>query len=199
MATALAQAAAAAAAVTPRSSRRLQHRAAPFTSSLRPSARRPAFQQLLCASSSSDEQPQQPGQPPAADEEQQAGGAALGPRDDDVLPDSLTGALEDASRATVEALERGVDRCVVSSGRGGLCGERGLWVHGSEAAAALGATHAGTLPWWCMQLLCPLPRAHHDLESKPLFGARWSPSQPSHGFVAAPLSNPFPRSLPAAP
>ncbi|KAI7838252.1 hypothetical protein COHA_007941 [Chlorella ohadii] len=113
MATALAQAAAAAAAVTPCSSRRLQHRAAPFTSSWRPSARRPAFQQLLRASASGDEQPQQPGQPPAADEEQQAGGAALGPRDDDVLPDSLTGALEDASRATVEALERGVDRCVV--------------------------------------------------------------------------------------
>ena len=126
MATALAQAAAAAAAVTPCSSRRLQHRAAPFTSSWRPSARRPAFQQLLRASASGDEQPQQPGQPPAADEEQQAGGAALGPRDDDVLPDSLTGALEDASRATVEALERGVDRCVVSSGRGGCVGEHGL-------------------------------------------------------------------------
>ncbi len=119
MATALAQAAAAAAAVTPR---RLQHRAAPFTSSRRPSARRPAFQQLPRASASGDEQPQQPGQPPAADEEQQAGGAALGPRDDDVLPDSLTGALEDASRATVEALERGVDRCVVRRGRGGCAG-----------------------------------------------------------------------------
>jgi hypothetical protein len=39
----------------------------------------------------------------------------LGPRDDDVLPDSLTDALEDASRATVEALERGVDRCVVGA------------------------------------------------------------------------------------
>lgn len=51
-----------------------------------------------------------------------AGGAEeqyveLGPRDDDVLPDSLTDALEDASRATVEALERGVDRCVVRVAR----------------------------------------------------------------------------------
>ncbi|KAI3430548.1 hypothetical protein D9Q98_005141 [Chlorella vulgaris] len=39
--------------------------------------------------------------------------AVLGPRDDDILPDSLTDALEDSCRATVEALERGVDRCIV--------------------------------------------------------------------------------------
>ncbi|PSC76209.1 hypothetical protein C2E20_0092 [Micractinium conductrix] len=50
-------------------------------------------------------------EPAAAGGRQQA--AALGPRDDDVLPDSLTGALEDSSQATVEALERGVDRCIV--------------------------------------------------------------------------------------
>ena len=52
-------------------------------------------------------------EPAAAGGRQQA--AALGPRDDDVLPDSLTGALEDSSQATVEALERGVDRCIVSN------------------------------------------------------------------------------------
>ncbi|PRW33042.1 hypothetical protein C2E21_8017 [Chlorella sorokiniana] len=115
MAAALVQASAAsAAAAAPRSDRRLRCRAAPFSSSWRPAARRSAAQQQLPRASTNDsEQPQQPGQPPAGEEEQQAGGAALGPRDDDVLPDSLTGALEDASRATVEALERGVDRCVV--------------------------------------------------------------------------------------
>lgn len=122
---ALAKAPAAAAAVAPRSARRLQpRRAAPFTSSWRPAARRSAAQQLPRASASDSEQPQQAGQPPAGSDEQQAGGAALGPRDDDVLPDSLTGALEDASRATVEALERGVDRCVVRSGRWAVAGVR---------------------------------------------------------------------------
>ena len=113
MTAALAQAAAAA-AVAPRAPRRLQRRAASFAGGWHAAARRPAAQHRPRASAGGDDQVQQPGQPPAGGEEQQAGGAALGPRDDDVLPDSLTGALEDASRATVEALERGVDRCVVS-------------------------------------------------------------------------------------
>lgn len=68
----------------------------------------------------SEEQPEQQQAPEqgrlVADAGVGAGGeqyVQLGPRDDDVLPDSLTDALEDSSRATVEALERGVDRCVV--------------------------------------------------------------------------------------
>ncbi|KAL4448843.1 hypothetical protein ABPG77_007560 [Micractinium sp. CCAP 211/92] len=64
---------------------------------------------LLCAAAGEGSETAEPEGQPAA----QQGGAAPGPRDDDVLPDSLTGALEDASQATVEALERGVDRCVV--------------------------------------------------------------------------------------
>jgi hypothetical protein len=36
-----------------------------------------------------------------------------GPRDDDVLPDSLTDALEAASIATLAAMDRGVERCIV--------------------------------------------------------------------------------------
>lgn len=66
-------------------------------------------QLLVRAAAGEDDKAAGPEGQPAA----QQGSAALGPRDDDVLPDSLTGALEDASRATVEALERGVDRCVV--------------------------------------------------------------------------------------
>ena len=52
--------------------------------------------------------------------------APAAPRDDDVLPDSLTGALRDASAATCLALDNGVERCVVRAaaaavgrGRGG--------------------------------------------------------------------------------
>lgn len=149
MAAALVQAAAAA-AVTPRGTRSLARRAAPFTSSQRPAARRSVAQHLPRASAGSDEQQQQPGQPPA-DEEQQAGGAALGPRDDDVLPDSLTGALEDASRATVEALERGVDRCVVSASRGDVDG-RGSRRAGLSCCCALvrrwGGAHQDAPEHW---------------------------------------------------
>lgn len=64
---------------------------------------------LLCAAAGEGSEAAEPEGQAAAPQ----GSAVAGPRDDDVLPDSLTGALEDASQATVEALERGVDRCVV--------------------------------------------------------------------------------------
>lgn len=96
---------------------------------------------LLCAAAGEGSETAEPEGQPAA----QQGGAAPGPRDDDVLPDSLTGALEDASQATVEALERGVDRCVVGgpgsrrSREGWHCNTWGC----SPSLLVLGALHPG--------------------------------------------------------
>lgn len=41
------------------------------------------------------------------------GDGCLGPRDDDVLPDSLTDALQAAAEATALAMDRGAERCTV--------------------------------------------------------------------------------------
>ncbi|KAL4422848.1 hypothetical protein ABPG75_009045 [Micractinium tetrahymenae] len=112
---AAAQAAAApAATVVPRAgARRCSHALFSTTSAAAARQQQAAAQRqrslLLRAAAGDGTEAAEPGPQPAA----QQGSAALGPRDDDVLPDSLTGALEDSSRATVEALERGVDRCVV--------------------------------------------------------------------------------------
>ncbi|GFR47790.1 hypothetical protein Agub_g9560 [Astrephomene gubernaculifera] len=40
-------------------------------------------------------------------------GVDLGPRDDDVLPNSLANAIDEAARATAEAIQRGNNRCQV--------------------------------------------------------------------------------------
>lgn len=104
-----------AAAAAPRRCRCSRQAAAPFTSSPAAPRRSQASRLPLRVAASSggqDQQPQQPQQPPQEEYVQ------LGPRDDDVLPNSLTDALEDSSRATVEALERGVDRCIVSAKAG---------------------------------------------------------------------------------
>lgn len=77
---------------------------------LRGASRSAALQRVCASSRDAEGQPPAPQQPEGA---LQSSGMALGPRDDDILPDSLTGALEDASRATTEAMERGVDRCIV--------------------------------------------------------------------------------------
>ena len=123
----------------------------------------PAARRAAAASSSSRRRtaPQRTrasssGEQPAAPEQDggSQAGAALGPRDDDVLPDSLTGALEDASRATVEAMERGVDRCVVRGAphRRGAAWGLAVGVHRptcSQVEVLLGPQPRAAARWPC--------------------------------------------------
>jgi hypothetical protein len=98
-------------------------------------------------------------------------------RDDDILPDSLTDALEDSAEATALALQKGVERCIVEvllpefwwvfgagkGGRGGLGRQYSINADiGSRHAAMLGAwprpevlyNAAAPLTHW------PLPESH---------------------------------------
>lgn len=75
----------------------------PAASSSRRRRRRQQQQQQRCAAAAGE------GEETLAD----PAGAAAGPRADDVLPDSLTDALQAAAEATALAMDRGCERCIV--------------------------------------------------------------------------------------
>ena len=180
MASVVAQAATTGAAASPAAGCRRTRAtaAAPFCFAGSQAARRGCQQawrrQLQPVRASSEEQPEQQQAPEqgrlVADAGVGAGGeqyVQLGPRDDDVLPDSLTDALEDSSRATVEALERGVDRCVVRPAGSAFMGfASGTWTSPLELPPSPS----------CLSTCLPTP---------PLVCARWRSCCPSCGTRSA--------------
>lgn len=118
---------------------------------------------LLCAAAGEGSEAAEPEGQAAAPQ----GSAVAGPRDDDVLPDSLTGALEDASQATVEALERGVDRCVVRGawklrGQRSAAGQQPPSPRFSADGPAPAAEPAVCRPWACLVQPCTRAASHRS-------------------------------------